>query len=50
MTLTKRTPADSTDWGSESDSPPSPITVEDARKAQAVIKPFLTATPKLLGH
>ncbi len=47
MTPTKRTPADSTDWGSESDSPPSPITVEDARKAQAVIKPFLTATPLL---
>ena len=47
MTPAKQIPADSTDWGSESDSPPSPISVDDARQAQAVIKPFLAATPLL---
>ena len=47
MTPAKRLPDDSTDWGSESDSPPSPISVGDARQAQTVIKPFLTATPLL---
>lgn len=47
MTPTKATPADSTDWGCESDSPAAPVTVADARKAQKVIKPFLPPTPLL---
>ena len=47
MTAAKRMPADSTDWGSESDSPLAPITVADAQKAHDVIKPFLTTTPLL---
>ena len=47
MTAAKHMPADSTDWGSESDSPPAPITVADAQKAHDVIKPYLAATPLL---
>ena len=47
MTAAKRMPADSTDWGSESDSPPAPMTVKDAQKAHEVIKPYLAATPLL---
>jgi len=47
MTLKKCMPAESTDWGSESDSPPAAMTVEDAKKAHAVIKPYLAATPLL---
>lgn len=39
--------ADSTDWGSESDNPPAPMTVDDALKAHEVIKPYLAATPLL---
>jgi len=47
MTSTKKTNDDCTDWGSDTDTPPSPITVEDARNARAVIDPFLAATPLL---
>jgi threonine dehydratase len=47
MTSAKHMPADSTDWGSESDNPPAPMTVDDAHKAHAVIKPFLAPTPLL---
>jgi hypothetical protein len=36
---------DATDWGSDSDSPPSPITMADVKRARKVIKPFLTPTP-----
>lgn len=40
---------ESTDWGSDYDTPPSPISIEDVRKAQQVIAPFLTPTP-LVNH
>jgi threonine dehydratase len=36
---------DATDWGSDTDSPPSPITMADVKRARKVIKPFLTPTP-----
>lgn len=36
---------DATDWGSDADSPPSPITMADVKRARKVIKPFLTPTP-----
>ena len=47
MTVAKHMPADSTDWGSDSDNPPAPMTVDDARKAHEVIRPYLAATPLL---
>jgi threonine dehydratase len=47
MTKAKHMPADSTDWGSESDSPPSPVSLEAAKKAQEVIRPYLSPTPLL---
>lgn len=40
---------DATDWGSDSDTPPSPVTFEDVEKARKIIKPFLPPTP-LLNH
>jgi threonine dehydratase len=40
---------DATDWGSDSDTPPSPVTFEDVEKARKVIEPFLPPTP-LLNH
>ena len=36
---------DATDWGSDTGSPPSPITMADVKRARKVIKPFLTPTP-----
>ena len=36
---------DATDWGSDSGSPPSPITMADVRRARKVIKPYLRPTP-----
>lgn len=47
MTVAKYRQADSTDWGSESDSPPSPVSIEDVRSAQKTIEPYLVATPLL---
>lgn len=38
-----------TDWGSDADTPPSPVSINDVKKAQKVIKPFLQPTP-LLSH
>lgn len=40
---------DSTDWGSDADTPPSPISVADVKKASKVLKPYLSPTP-LLNH
>jgi len=40
---------DATDWGSDSDTPQSPIGIEDARRASQTLEPFLTPTP-LLQH
>ena len=40
---------DATDWGSDSDTPPSPVTIEDVEKARKIIEPFLPPTP-LLNH
>lgn len=40
---------DATDWGSDSDTPPSVVTVDDVLQARKVIQPFLASTP-LLNH
>ncbi len=47
MTVAKYMQADSTDWGSESDNPPAPVSIDDVHAALAVIKPTLSATPLL---
>ena len=36
---------DATDWGSDTGSPPSPISMADVKRARKVIKPYLTPTP-----
>jgi threonine dehydratase len=36
---------DATDWGSDSGTPPSPITLDDVMRARETIKPFLVPTP-----
>jgi threonine dehydratase len=36
---------DATDWGSDADTPPAPISIADVKRARKVIKPFLTPTP-----
>jgi threonine dehydratase len=36
---------DATDWGSDADTPPGPISIADVKRARKVIKPFLTPTP-----
>jgi len=36
---------DATDWGSDSDTPPAPISIADVKRARKIIKPFLTPTP-----
>ena len=36
---------DATDWGSDVDTPPAPISIADVKRARKVIKPFLTPTP-----
>lgn len=40
---------DATDWGSDSDTPPSPVTLDDVLAARKVIEPYLAPTP-LLAH
>ena len=40
---------DATDWGSDADTPPAPISIADVRRARKIIKPFLTPTP-LISH
>lgn len=40
---------DATDWGSDSDTPPSPVTLDDVLEARTVIAPYLAPTP-LLNH
>jgi len=47
MTPAMKAMFDNSDWGGDSGSPPSPISLEDAQKAHEVIKPFLSATPLL---
>lgn len=38
---------DATDWGSDSDTPPGPISLDDALAARDVISPYLRPTPLL---
>jgi len=40
---------DATDWGSDTDTPQSAVTLKDVEKARKVLKPFLPPTP-LLNH
>ena len=40
---------DATGWGSDADTPPSPISIGDVRRARKTIKPFLTPTP-IINH
>lgn len=49
MTRTADTHRDATDWGSDADTPPSPVKLSDVRRARKTIKPFLTPTP-LISH
>ncbi|MEX2124295.1 MAG: threonine/serine dehydratase [Woeseia sp.] len=36
---------DATDWGSDSGTPPSPVTLDDVLQARDTIKPYLAPTP-----
>ncbi len=36
---------DATDWGSDADTPPAPISMTDVKRAKKVLKPYLTPTP-----
>jgi threonine dehydratase len=47
MTPARKNPMDATDWGSDSDSPPTPISVDDVWAAREVIDPYLKPTPLL---
>jgi threonine dehydratase len=47
MTPAKNNPLDATDWGSDSDTPPTPITMDDVLAAREVIAPYLKPTPLL---
>jgi threonine dehydratase len=47
MTPARKNPMDATDWGSDSDSPPTPISVDDVLAAREVIDPYLKPTPLL---
>ncbi|MDH4049188.1 MAG: threonine/serine dehydratase [Gammaproteobacteria bacterium] len=49
MTTTSRETGEPTDWGSDHGTPPSPVSVDEVRQAQATIRPFLSPTP-LLNH
>ena len=49
MTTTLRDIGEPTDWGSDHGTPPSPITLEDVRRAELTIRPHLAPTP-LLSH
>lgn len=40
---------DAADWGSDADTPPSPVTIADVENAAKVIEPFLSPTP-LVNH
>ena len=40
---------ESTDWGSDADAPPAPISIKDVEKASKVLQPFLSPTP-LINH
>jgi len=40
---------DATDWGSDADTPPKPVSIADVKRARKIIKPFLTPTP-LISH
>ena len=45
----EKTHPDSTDWGSDADTPAAPICIDDVRQARKVIEPFLSPTP-LINH
>lgn len=40
---------DATDWGSDADTPPAPISIRDVENASKVLEPFLSPTP-LVNH
>jgi threonine dehydratase len=45
MTPARKNPMDATDWGSDSDTPPTPINIDDVKAARDVIAPYLEPTP-----
>jgi threonine dehydratase len=47
MTPAKRKPLDATDWGSDSDTPPAAIGMDDVLEARETIRPYLDPTPLL---
>lgn len=47
MTPAKKNPLDGTDWGSDSDSPPTAVSIDDVLAARDVIGPYLKPTPLL---
>lgn len=49
MTPAMKHRSDQTDWGSDADTPHSPVSVDDVRRAAQVIAPYLTPTP-LVSH
>ena len=49
MTPASKYETDQTDWGSEADTPPAPVSIDDVRQAASVIEPYLNPTP-LTSH
>lgn len=49
MTKSTLDTGEPTDWGSDHGTPPSPVTIDDVRRAQETIRPYLPPTP-LLNH
>lgn len=47
MTPAKKNQLDATDWGSDSDTPPAPIDIDDVLAARDVISAYLKPTPLL---
>lgn len=47
MAPAKKKQLDATDWGSDSDTPPAPISIDDVLAARDVISPYLEPTPLL---
>ena len=47
MTPARKNPLDATDWGSDSDAPPCPVSMDEVLAARDVIGKFLEPTPLL---
>lgn len=47
MTPAEKNRFDATDWGSDSGTPPDPVTMDDVLAARDVISPYLSPTPLL---